>query len=73
MITREEAIGIARARAAENGWGIVEPIDVRERQSWSGEIRSFEIRSNPAKHGTKVRFTIDSSSGRVIDEGYLPR
>lgn len=73
MITRDQAIDIARARASANGWGIVEPVDVRQRQHWSGEVRSYEVRSNPAMHGTKVRITIDAVTGEVVDEGYLPR
>lgn len=73
MITKDEAIAIARARAKENGWGLVEPLMVIDYRGWSGKIKRYRIDSNPAMLGTKTRFTIDANSGAVLEEGYLPR
>jgi hypothetical protein len=73
MITPEAAEAIARARAAAQGWGIVEPLVVEARHGWNGKIRSYNVDSNPAKRGTKVRFTIDAETGDILSEGYLPR
>lgn len=73
MIDREEALAIARRRADANGWGIVEPLVVTERRGWNGTIRHFDVVSDPARRGTKVRFRIEAASGDVSDEAYLPR
>jgi hypothetical protein len=73
MITPEMAEKIARARAVALGWGIVEPLSVQARRGWNGKIRSYNVDSNPAKRGTKMRFTIDAETGDILSEGYLPR
>jgi hypothetical protein len=74
MIDRETAIEIARARAAQNGWGFAEPLDIVQRRPWfgGGEGR-FEITTNAGKRGTKARFVIDAASGEILREGYIPR
>jgi hypothetical protein len=73
MITQDEAVAIARARAMEKGWGLVEPLSVIQRRGWLGKIKSYSIESNPAMRGTKTRFTIDANSGAILEEGYIPR
>ncbi len=72
MISAEEAENIARARAEELNWGLMEPIMIRERRSPEG-AREYYVVSNPAVLGTKSRFTIDAETGKITDEGYLPR
>ena len=73
MITPDDAMRIAISRAKERGWGLAEPISVETRRTWSGRIKSYEIRSNPRLRGTKARFTIDAETGSILAEGYLPR
>jgi hypothetical protein len=73
MISREDAVAIARARATEKGWGLAEPIAVRDRRSWLGRIRSYDIESNPAMRGSRTRFTIDAMTGAVLSEGHIAR
>ncbi len=73
MISKDDAIEIARQRAAENGWAFVEPLDVVERRSWRGEPLRFEIETNAGKRGTKARFTVSATSGVIDSEGYVPR
>jgi hypothetical protein len=73
MITPEAAEAIARAWAAAQGWGIVEPLSVQTRRGWTGKIRSYNVDSNPALRGTRVRFTIDAETGEILSEGFLPR
>jgi hypothetical protein len=74
MIDRNAAVEIARARAAENGWGFVEPLEIIERRPWFGSVGGrFEIMTNAGKRGTKARFVIDAVTGRILHEGYIPR
>jgi hypothetical protein len=73
MITPEAAEVIARARAAANGWGIVEPLVVKARRGWTGKLRTYSIDSNPAVRGTKVHFTVDAETSEILSEGFLPR
>jgi uncharacterized membrane protein YkoI len=74
MIDRATAIEIARKRAAENGWGFGEPLEVLERKSWfSRAVVRFEIETNAGKRGTKAHFVIDAKTGAILSEGYIPR
>ena len=73
MISDTEAVAIARARAVKNGWPLVDPLRVTVRRDWSGELRHYEIVSDPSRRGAKTRFTIDASTGAIRTEGYLPR
>lgn len=73
MIGRDDAIEIARKRAAEKGWGFAEPLDIIERRGWFGKPGRFEIETNAGKRGTKARFVIDAATGDVVSEGYIPR
>jgi hypothetical protein len=73
MITREDAMAIARTRAAENGWGLAEPLAVRDRRNWLGRIRSYDIVSNPVLRGTKTSFTVDAETGAILAEGHIAR
>ncbi len=70
MIAAEEAEAIARARAKEKKWGLMEPIEVRELRNRSG-LRAYEVVSDPSKRGTKARFTIDAITGLILEEGYV--
>jgi hypothetical protein len=73
MITREDAVAIARTRAQQQGWGLVEPLAVTQRRGWTGRLLRYEVVSNPAARGPKARFTIDASTGAILSEGYIPR
>ena len=73
MIDRDQAIGIARNRALENGWAFAEPVAVVQRRGWFGGVKRFEIETNAGRRGTKARFTIDAATGRILSEGYIPR
>jgi uncharacterized membrane protein YkoI len=73
MISKEDAIEIARKRARQNDWAFVEPLAVIERRGWQGELLRFEIETNAGKRGTKARFTVDANSGEIAAQGYIPR
>jgi len=74
VIDRAAAVEIARARAAQNGWGFAEPLDIVERRPWFGRgAKRFEIMTNAGKRGTKARFIIDAETGAILHEGYISR
>jgi hypothetical protein len=74
MIERQEALAIARRRAAENGWGLAEPAHVEEvRADWGRKIKAYLVSSNPRLRGGRTRFTIDAETGEVLEEGHIAR
>lgn len=73
MIDQTHAIEIARKFAEEKGWAFAEPLDVRTRRRWFGDIKHFEIETNAGKLGTKARFVIDAVSGTIMSSGYIRR
>lgn len=73
MIDRDTAIDIARKRAEEKGWGFAEPLAVITRRGWLGGLLRFEIETDPVMRGSKARFVIDAATGKILDEGYIPR
>ena len=73
MISKDDAIEIARQRAKDNGWAFAEPLGVVERRGWRGNLLRFEIETNAGVRGTKARFTVDAKSGDIASEGYIPR
>jgi hypothetical protein len=68
MIDRDEAIEIARARAAHNGWGFGQPLQVIHRRPW---FRREAVASSSRQ--TPTRFVVDEETGAILDEGYIPR
>ncbi len=73
MIEQDQAIKIARERAATNGWAFAEPLEVVIRRGWLGGINRYEIATNAGKRGTKARFVIDAKTGKITSEGYVSR
>jgi hypothetical protein len=73
MISGDQAIEIARTRAAEQEWAFVEPVDLVQRRAWSGAVKRYEIATNAGKLGAKARFVIDAATGEILSEGYVPR
>jgi hypothetical protein len=73
MIEQDQAIKIARERAATNGWAFADPLEVVIRRGWFGGINRYEIESNVGKRGTKARFVIDAKTGKITSEGYVSR
>jgi hypothetical protein len=73
MIGESSAVAIARARAAENGWPFSESLSVSFRKGWRKNTGRFEIETNPGMRGTKIRFIIDAATGKIVEEGYIPR
>ncbi len=73
MITKADAIEIARGRAAQKGWSFVEPVDLLERRAWSGTVSRYEIETNAGKLGAKARFVVDAATGSILSEGYVKR
>jgi uncharacterized membrane protein YkoI len=73
VIDQEQAVNIARERAAINGWAFAKPLEVVKRRGWFGGINRYEIESNVGKRGGKVRFVIDAKTGKIISEGYVSR
>ena len=72
-IERNQAIEIARTRAAEKGWPFSEPLELIIRRGWLGGVSRFEIETGAGKRGTKARFVIDAKTGEIVSEGYVPR
>jgi hypothetical protein len=73
MITRDAAIEVARKRATELGWAFTEPLDIVVRQRWFGGVDRYEITTNAGMLGTKARFVINATTGKIRDEGYISR
>jgi uncharacterized membrane protein YkoI len=73
MIEQNQAIEIARKRAAEKGWAFAEPLQVTTRRRWFGGTSRYEIETTAGKRGTKARFSIDANTGEIISEGYVSR
>ncbi len=73
MIDREQALRIARERAAVLGWAFAEPVQVIQRRGWFTRAGRFEVETNVGHKGTKARFTIDATTGAVLSEGFIPR
>ena len=72
-IDRNQAIEIARTRAAEKGWPFAEPLALIIRRAWFGGVSRFEIETGAGKRGTHTRFVIDAKTGEIVSEGYVPR
>lgn len=73
-MTEEEALVLARAVSAEEGWAWVEPACATLRRPWFGKKGGkWEIFSNALGLGAKVRVVIDADSGAILDKGYIPR
>jgi len=63
----------AHAAAEKEGWSFVEPVAATLRRAWSGDGGRWEIHSNASVRGTRARFIVDASDGRIIEKGYIPR
>lgn len=73
MISQEEAIEIAKKEALTQGWGWIEPIDVRWRyDGWFAKRGKWEIHTNVHARGGNIRMII-SDEGEVIEKGFLSR
>lgn len=73
VISEAEAIRLAKHLAEENGWGWLDPAYTTLRRRWFGPGGRWEIQSNAAGKGPKVRVILDAQSGQVIEKGYIPR
>ena len=73
MISPEQAADIAKARANEKGWGLLEPLSIDARKGWNLKLKSYSVTSDPTKRGTACHFTIDAETGSILDEGYISR
>ena len=73
MIDKSAAIALARAAAEKEGWSFAEPVAATLRRAWSGDGGRWEIHTNAAVRGTRARFIIDASDGRIIEKGYISR
>jgi hypothetical protein len=74
MISREDALRIADARAEARDWGLgPQPTIVEITSGWPRRIRKYEVKTNAALRGTRARFVIDAESGEILEEGYIPR
>ena len=73
MIDADQAVAIARARAAQNGWAFGDRVRVMLRRGWFGQNDRFDVETNPAMLGTKARFVVDAVTGEILSEGYIPR
>jgi hypothetical protein len=73
VISEAEAILLAKQLAEEKGWGGLDPAYATLRHPWFGPGGRWEILSNTAGKGPKVRVILDAQSGQVIEKGYIPR
>jgi hypothetical protein len=73
MIDRNQALEIAQKCADENGWGLTEPLHIVARTRWFGGLDRYEIASDRAVRGTKVRIVVDATTGEIRSKGYIPR
>jgi hypothetical protein len=73
LISEAEAIRLAKQLADEKGWGWLDPPYATLRRPWFGPGGRWEIFSNAAGKGPKVRVVLDAQSGQIIDQGYIPR
>jgi len=73
LISEDEAVRLARKLAEENGWGWLDPPYTTLRRQWFGPGGRWEIFSNAAGKGPKVRVVLDAQSGQIIEKGYIPR
>jgi hypothetical protein len=74
MITKDEAITIARQAAAERGWRWEEPVSAERGRKWFlfGN-EQWEVRTNTQRRGSNARFVIDARLGTVVEAFWLPR
>ena len=73
-MTADEALGLARAAAAGEGWPWQEPVRARRQRAWLlfGPAR-WEILTNADSLGSNVRVVIDEATGGVLEKRFLPR
>jgi len=72
-LSEAEAIRLAKQLAEENGWRWLDPAYATLRRRWFGPGGRWEILSNAAGMGPKVRVILDAQSGQVLEKGYIPR
>ena len=72
-MTRDEALALARARAAQHGWPFVEPVQIERYRPWWLLAPRWRVVSNHESRGSNVRVEIDERSGAVVHEAFLPR
>ena len=73
MITEDEAVNRAKRVAVEHGWAWVDPAHTTLRSRWFGKGGKWEVFSNAAGLGAKVRVVLDAQTGAVLEKGYVPR
>jgi hypothetical protein len=67
IISKDEAIKIAKQECDRRGWGWLEPVEIKQgRKAW-------KIRTNAFSRGTIAIFSIDHQTGAVLRAGYIPR
>lgn len=73
-MTADEALDVARAVAAAEGWPWQEPVAVRRQKSWVlfGSA-SWEVWTNAEWRGSNGRIVIDEATGQITDKRFLPR
>lgn len=74
MITRDEAIAIARQAAVDRGWRWEEPVSAERGRTWLLFGRhKWEVRTNTQRRGANARFVIDAIDGHLLQAVWLPR
>jgi uncharacterized membrane protein YkoI len=71
LIEQDQAIEMARARAAAKGWTFNEPLHVFAYCSWIGTPFRFEITTKTDLHAGGARFVIDARTGEMVAEGVI--
>jgi hypothetical protein len=73
MITREQAIEIARREAARNGWPFLEPVRSTYDSYWFRPGGLWCVHTNSEMRGANAVFQIDEHTGKVEHKGYNRR
>jgi hypothetical protein len=71
--SREEAIAIAQAVAAEESWPWKEPVRVSRRPRGLWRPREWVVMSDGDCRGQNVWVSIDETTGAVLTRGFSPR
>jgi hypothetical protein len=70
LITKDEAIAIAKNVATTQGWDWDEPIHARLTGRFFGEPHEWEIISNARCRGANVLVVLDATTGKIIRRAF---
>jgi hypothetical protein len=66
-VTRDEALGVAKAEADRRGWPWIEPVRA------SGGWLSYKFMTNASKRGVNVNVRVRARDGKVLRAAFARR